>query len=78
MIRSPAIAILYGDPIDGDRARILFDPILCQRLARFGGALNFVLKSVEDERRHRAQPSTFVAREADGYSGCVHHRSRRP
>jgi molybdenum cofactor cytidylyltransferase len=48
-IRSPATAVLYSDPVHGDRARTLFEPIMRQRLERFGTAPSFVLTSVEDE-----------------------------
>jgi molybdenum cofactor cytidylyltransferase len=48
-IRSPATAILYSDPVHGDRARTLFEPIMRQRLERFGTTPSFVLASVEEE-----------------------------
>jgi molybdenum cofactor cytidylyltransferase len=48
-IRSPATAILYSDPVHGDRARTLFEPIMRQRLDRFRTTPSFVLASVEDE-----------------------------
>jgi len=48
-IRQPTIAVLYSDPIHGDRARSLFEPIMRQRLEHFGVAPSFVMASVEDE-----------------------------
>jgi len=48
-IRNPSIAILYTDPLSGDRARQLFENIMRQRLERFGVSANFVLACVEDE-----------------------------
>src|SRR5262245_54262576 len=35
-VRSPQVAILYTDPLHGDRARQLFEPVVRQRLDRFG------------------------------------------
>jgi molybdenum cofactor cytidylyltransferase len=46
-IRSPLVAVLYTDPVQGDRARQLFEPIVHQRLERFGAAPS--LAAVEDE-----------------------------
>jgi molybdenum cofactor cytidylyltransferase len=48
-IRNPATAVLYSDPVHGDRARTLFEPIMRQRLERFGTTPSFVLTSIEDE-----------------------------
>lgn len=48
-IRNPTIAVLYTDPISGDRARQLFENIMRQRLERFGVAATFVLACTEDE-----------------------------
>jgi molybdenum cofactor cytidylyltransferase len=48
-IRQPSIAILYSDPIHGERARTLFEPIMRQRLEHFGVAPAFVMAAVEDE-----------------------------
>jgi molybdenum cofactor cytidylyltransferase len=48
-IRNPATAILYSDPVHGDRARALFEAIMRQRLERFGATATFVLASTEDD-----------------------------
>jgi molybdenum cofactor cytidylyltransferase len=48
-IRTPAVAILYTDPLSGERARQLFENIMCQRLDRIGTSASFVLSSVEEE-----------------------------
>lgn len=48
-IRNPTVAILYTDPIQGERARALFEPIVRQRLERFGMTPAFALSSIEDE-----------------------------
>ena len=48
-IRSPSVAVLYTDPISGDRARQLFESIMRQRFERFGTSAAFVLASVEEE-----------------------------
>jgi molybdenum cofactor cytidylyltransferase len=48
-IRSPAVAVLYTDPVNGERARQLFEVIMRQRLERLGVSPAFVLTSLEDE-----------------------------
>ena len=48
-IRAPAVAILYTDPVHGERARQLFESIMRQRLDRIGTSASFVLSSVEEE-----------------------------
>jgi molybdenum cofactor cytidylyltransferase len=48
-IRGPAVAILYTDPVNGERARQLFENIMRQRLDRIGTSASFVLSSVEEE-----------------------------
>jgi molybdenum cofactor cytidylyltransferase len=48
-IRGPGIGILYTDPVHGDRARQMFDPIMRQRLERFGVQNPWVLSCVEEE-----------------------------
>jgi molybdenum cofactor cytidylyltransferase len=66
-IRTPSVAVLYTDPASGERARELFEKIMCQRLERLGAGANFVLTSLEEEEpvaqtlRHllRVKP-TFV------------------
>ncbi len=48
-IRAPAMAILYTDPFNGERARQLFEKLMRQRLDRFGTSASFVLSSVEEQ-----------------------------
>ncbi len=48
-IRTPSIGILYTDPVHGDRARQMFEPIMRQRLERFGLMAPLVLSCVEEE-----------------------------
>src|ERR1700676_3042297 len=48
-IRAPAVAILYSDPLNGERARQLFENIMRQRLDSTGSSASFVLSSVEEE-----------------------------
>jgi len=48
-IRGPAVAVLYTDPGNGERARQLFENIMRQRLERLGAAATFVLSSIEEE-----------------------------
>jgi molybdenum cofactor cytidylyltransferase len=48
-IRQPTVAVLYTDPISGDRARQLFEGVLRQRLERFGVSATYVLATLEEE-----------------------------
>jgi len=48
-VRSPSIGVLYTDPLNGERARMLFENITKQRLEHFGLGPSFVLSCVEDE-----------------------------
>ena len=48
-IRNPTVGILYSDPLNGERARQLFENIMRQRLDRLGSSATFVLATVEDE-----------------------------
>jgi hypothetical protein len=48
-IRTPVVAVLYTDPVNGERARQLYENVMRQRLARVGITASFVLSSVEEE-----------------------------
>jgi molybdenum cofactor cytidylyltransferase len=48
-IRKPVVGVLYSDPINGDRARMLFENIVRQRLERFGASPTFALAANEEE-----------------------------
>ncbi|HMD49296.1 MAG TPA: molybdopterin-binding protein [Bryobacteraceae bacterium] len=48
-IRTPTVAVLYSDPLAGDRARQLFDNIMRQRLDHVGTSAGFVLSANEEE-----------------------------
>ena len=48
-IRAPSVAVLYSDPVTGERARLLFENIMHQRLERLGTSASFVLASLEEE-----------------------------
>jgi molybdenum cofactor cytidylyltransferase len=48
-VRNPSVGVLYSDPVNGDRARQLFENIMRQRLERFGIGPSFVLSCVEEE-----------------------------
>ncbi len=48
-IRNPTLAVLYSDPVSGDRARQLFENIMRQRLERFGITPSFALSCTEEE-----------------------------
>jgi molybdenum cofactor cytidylyltransferase len=67
-VRSPMVGVLYTDPLNGDRARQLFENIMRQRLERFGATANFVLSTIEEdgavvrglEHLLRAKPTTIL------------------
>ncbi len=67
-IRKPSVAVLYTDPIQGERARALFENIMRQRLERFSATPTFELTALEDEAsvsrglRHllRAKPDLIL------------------
>jgi molybdenum cofactor cytidylyltransferase len=47
--RSPSVAVLYTDPLGGDRARYLFESNVRQQLERYGTSAHLVLSCAEDE-----------------------------
>jgi molybdenum cofactor cytidylyltransferase len=67
-IRTPVVAVLYTDPVHGDRAKQLFESIMRQRLEHFGIMPAFVLAVQEEESavaralQHllRAKPATIL------------------
>ena len=48
-IRTPCVAVLYSDPVEGGRARTLFESVMRQRLERFGVTPGFAMATTEDE-----------------------------
>lgn len=48
-VRGASIAVLYSDPINGDRARVLFEPVLRQKLERFGLRSQLNISVLENE-----------------------------
>jgi len=48
-IRRPSVGVLYTDANDGERARVLFESVMRQRLERFGAMLTFALSVTEQE-----------------------------
>jgi molybdenum cofactor cytidylyltransferase len=67
-IQDPQVAVLYTDPVQGDRARQLFDNIMRQRLESMGVQQNYVLSALEEENaigralQHllRAKPAVII------------------
>lgn len=67
-IRSASLAVLYTDPVHGDRARLLFESVVRTRLERFGATVRYALSAVEEEEQvvralqHllRAKPSAVL------------------
>jgi molybdenum cofactor cytidylyltransferase len=67
-VRNPVVAVLYTDPVHGDRAKQLFESIMRQRLEHFGITPAFVLAAQEEETavarglQHllRAKPATIL------------------
>lgn len=50
-IRDGGVAVLYTDPVHGDRARTLFENVVRQRLDRFGATVRFALSATEEEEQ---------------------------
>jgi molybdenum cofactor cytidylyltransferase len=48
-IRTPSVGVLYTDPLNGERARQLFENIVRQRLEQMGTSAIFALTSLEEE-----------------------------
>ncbi len=48
-ICEPGVAVLYTDPVHGDRARTLFENVVRARIERFGGNVRYSLSCVEEE-----------------------------
>ena len=48
-MRNANVGVLYTDPVNGERARLLFENIMRQRLEHFGVAANYALSCTEDE-----------------------------
>ncbi len=48
-IRDPNVAVLYTDPVSGDRARTLFEGVVRSRLERFNTGIRYALSTVEEE-----------------------------
>ena len=48
-IRNPVVSVLYCDPLQGERARQLFEGIMRARLERLGTSATFALTAIEDE-----------------------------
>ncbi len=48
-VRNPSLALLYSDHYDGERARMMFEPVVRQRMARFGIQPRYRLSCTENE-----------------------------
>jgi molybdenum cofactor cytidylyltransferase len=48
-IRSPAIAVLYSDPVQPEKARQLFEPVVRHKLERFNAVPSAVVAVTEEE-----------------------------
>jgi molybdenum cofactor cytidylyltransferase len=48
-IRTPAVGVLYTDPVSADRARRLFENVMYQRLKRLGTAAIYAFAALEEE-----------------------------
>ncbi len=50
-IRDAGVAVLYTDPVHGDRARTLFENVVRMRLERMGAILRYALSAIEEEEQ---------------------------
>jgi molybdenum cofactor cytidylyltransferase len=49
-IRAPRVAVLYTDPVSGERASQLFESTMHQRLERLGSNVSHALSAIEEEQ----------------------------
>lgn len=50
-IRDPNVAVLYTDPVQGERARVLFEGVVRHRLERLGASMRYALHCLEEEEQ---------------------------
>ncbi len=50
-IQDPRVAVLYTDPVHGERARVMFEGVVTQRLERYDANLSFALSAIEEDDR---------------------------
>ena len=50
-VRDAGVGVLYTDPVQGERARTLFEGVVRTRIERFGGNLRYALAAVEEEEQ---------------------------
>lgn len=48
-IREPGVAVLYTDPVQGERARTLFESVVRTRLEKYGASVRYSLCAIEEE-----------------------------
>jgi molybdenum cofactor cytidylyltransferase len=85
-VRNPNVGVLYTDPVSGDRARLLFEGVMRQRLERLGTSPAFCMAALEDEvpvakgLQHllRTKPTEDVIGRAMGRIGCHIERFLAP
>jgi molybdenum cofactor cytidylyltransferase len=66
--RGASVAVLYCDPINGDRARVMFEPVVRQKLERFGVRTHSTMTVLENDEHVsrgmqqllRAKPSMLL------------------
>jgi hypothetical protein len=76
-VKEPTVAMLYTDPVHGDRARVMFEAVVQQRLERYDATLKYALSAVEEEERvarslqHllRSKPSAILVASTTAPSG---------
>jgi len=74
-IRNPAVTVLYTDPVNGERARQLFENVMRQRLNRIGTSASVTLSSVEEEGAVTDSPRASAARQTNR---CPDRFDQRP
>lgn len=76
-IKNPSVAMLYTDPVQGERARAMFELVVNQRLDRYSATLKYALACTEEEDKvahslqHllRARPSAILIASTTAPSG---------
>ncbi len=72
-----SVAVLYCDPLNGDRARTLFEPVMRQKLERFGIRSHAPLSVLENEEHVSRGLQQLLRSKPVRRAGRIHYRPRR-
>jgi len=72
-VRGPSVGVLYSDPVQGERARQLFESIMRQRLERFAVVPTFALSTIEEEDSVARSLNHLLRAKTHSGTGSIHH-----